>query len=124
MNVCNRANISTLCISRCEVPGCSFLRKEICCLEGGIITAIAPDARKQGASGGVGDLFEFPTQGCGGRFGVMARRLDILVAEEALHVGDVHAEPQQFRRHGVAQQVRIDPLVIPAFPATDFRIAN
>jgi hypothetical protein len=55
-----RANISTLCINRCEVSGCSFFRKEICCQEGGIITAIMPDARQQGASGRVGDLIEFP----------------------------------------------------------------
>lgn len=46
----------------------------------------------------------------------MSRRLDILVAKETLHIGDVHDEPPQFRRHGVVQKVRIDPLGDPGLP--------
>ena len=47
---------------------------------------------------------------------------DALVAEEALQIGDVHAQREQARGHGVPQQMRIDALGDPGgtgHPADD-----
>lgn len=110
MRGCGGTNTSPSCTSRCDGRGTVFLHEQVGGQEGRIVTAVVPDAREQRPCGRIGDPVEFPAQGRCRRVGVMARRLDALVAEKALDVGDVHAQPQELRCHCVAQQVRIDPL--------------
>ena len=66
--------------------------------------------RMDTVGGGVGESVEPALQRGGRRLGIVAGRGDALVAQEALQVGDVHAEREQARRHRMAEQVRIDAL--------------
>ncbi|MCW1413728.1 hypothetical protein OLZ32_37940 [Rhizobium sp. 1AS11] len=66
MNACNRTNISTLCISRCEGSGVSIFRKQVDRQEGHVITAIVPNPRKQRSYGRIRNLVEFPAHEHGG----------------------------------------------------------
>lgn len=52
-------------------------------------STIVPDSRKQCPRGRIRDLIEFPAQGRGRGFGVLAGGFDVLVAEKALHIMSV-----------------------------------
>ena len=60
---------------------------------------------------GTSDLIEFPPQHSDAGFRIDPCRAYILMPEEFLDIGDVHAIRQQPRRHGVTQQMRIDALL-------------
>ena len=58
----------------------------------------------------LGNPVELAPQHGDAGFGVDTGGRDVLMPEELLHVGDVHADGQQSSGHGVAQEVRIDAL--------------
>src|SRR5215212_10211679 len=59
----------------------------------------------------VGNLGRNVGQPCRYRcFGIEPGGREALVPKKALHVGDVHAECEQLRRHRMAQQMRVDAL--------------
>src|SRR6056297_1006203 len=60
-----------------------------------------------------GDAVELAPQHGDAGLGIDAGRADILMAEEFLDVGDIHAVRQQPRCHGMAQQMRIEALPDP-----------
>src|ERR1700710_677575 len=68
------------------------------------------DAGNQRVGGRISQLVELTLQRGGCRFGVKTGGGDALVSEEALQIGDVHAEREQAGRHCVAQQMRVDAL--------------
>ncbi len=89
------------------------LRQQIGGEQRRFVAALLPDARDQRVRGGIGELVE-PALERGRRgLGMEAGRRDVLVAEEALQVRNVHADRQQTRCHRVAQQMRIDTLADP-----------
>ena len=67
-----------------------MLDQEIGGKQGGAISLSVLDASDKGVSGGRGDLIELAPQQGGRGFGIVTRGVDVLVTEEALHVGDVH----------------------------------
>ena len=102
-------NTLSSCISITEPLGSAF-DQQIGGKESSVIALSVLDVRDEGMSGGCGDLIELASQQGGRRFGIKPRGGDVLVAEEALDVGDVHAKRQQLRRHRVAQEMRINAL--------------
>ncbi len=78
--------------------------------QGGIVAALLSDIGDQRARGPIGQLVKAALHRGGGGLGVVPGGGDALVAEEALQVGNVHAEREQPRGHRMAQQMRIDAL--------------
>ena len=83
---------------------------------GGLVAAPVLDRGDQAARRRIGELVELAPQQGGRGLGVAPGGGDVLVAEEALHVGDLHAQREQPGRHSVAQEVRVDPLGNPCGP--------
>src|ERR1700722_12106164 len=102
-----RASISTLCTSSgdtfCPPLGEQFGGEQRC-----FVSLPLPDARNQRVGGRISQLVEPALQRGGCRFGIKAGGGDALVAEEALQIGDVHAERKQAGCHCVAQQMWVD----------------
>ena len=78
--------------------------------QGSVVASPLADAGDQRVGSRVGDPVKAALQRGSRRCGVEPGRGDALVAEEALQVGDVHAEREQARRHRMAQQVRVNAL--------------
>ena len=77
---------------------------------GGLVATPVLDRGDQPLRHRVGQLVEPAPQHGRGGLGVAAGGGDVLVAEEALHVGDLHPQREQPGRHRVPQQVRVDAL--------------
>lgn len=78
------------------------------------IAMTCPDLSEQFTAMATGDPVELAPQHRDAGFRVDPRCADILVSEELLDVGDVHAVRQQPCRHGVAEQMRVDALFDPS----------
>ncbi len=50
---------------------------------------------------GIGDLIELPTQHGDAGFGIDPSAADVVMAKKLLNVGNIHADRQQTRSHGV-----------------------
>jgi hypothetical protein len=104
------ASISTSCTSSGDA-----LRPPLCEQVGGnqrcFVPLLLADTGDQCVRRGIGQLIETALQGGSRCLGIEAGRGDALVSEEALQIGDVHAERKQAGRHRVAQQMRPDALV-------------
>ena len=100
------ATTDGLCISRYADRG-AVRAQEICGERADHVSVARPDRAEHLAAGLIGDLIELAPEHGETGLGVDPRRADVLVAEELLDVGDVHAEREQTGRHGVTQQVRI-----------------
>lgn len=92
--------------------------QQICSKGSDNIAMAMPDLPKQVAPLVAGNPVELALQHGDTGFGVDSGRADILMAEEFLDIGDVHAFRQQPCRHRVAQQMRVDAFFDPG-PAGD-----
>src|SRR4051812_42423014 len=110
---CVAASIGRSCISRAEPPDAmpdAMPHEQVGRKQGRLVPMPMLDGRDQGMGGRGGDLIEFAPQHASRRFGIEPGGREALVPEEALHVGDIHAEGEQLRRHRMAQQMRVDAL--------------
>ena len=105
-------SIATSCISSGDTlrpPQCEQVGGDQCCF----VALPLPDAGDQHVSGRISQLVEPALQRGSCRFGIKARRGYAVVSEETLQVGDVHTEREQASRHGVAEQMGVDPFADP-----------